>query len=162
MTRFPTFVHEAVAPDTVHRALRTRLTANKPGGRLEQSQSPGAYGHRPAAAQVKPRVRLFADAGPVICAVPPLSICASVAGVGVPAGAQLVPMIQLPVASTQVWTCACAGAETAATSAIVASNLDKTNSQPARARDVAPRRGSMDDSRRGSRPTSNPNQSASQ
>ena len=34
-----------------HRALRTRLTANKPGGRLEQSQSPGAYGHRPAAAQ---------------------------------------------------------------------------------------------------------------
>ena len=116
----------------------------------------------PLPPEIKPRVRLFADAGPVICAVPPLLMTASFAGVGVPAGAQLVPVIQLPVASTQVLTCACAGAETAATSAIVASNLDKKNSQPARARDVAPRRGPMDDSRRGSHPTSNPNQSASQ
>jgi hypothetical protein len=42
----------------------------------------------------------------------------------------------------------------AATSAIVASNVDKTNLQPARARDVAPRRGPMDDSGRGSHPIS--------
>ena len=34
----------------IHRALRTRRTANKPGGRLEYSQPPGAYGHHPAAA----------------------------------------------------------------------------------------------------------------
>ena len=40
-----------------------------------------------------------------------------------------------------------------ATSAIVASNLDKTNLQPARAGDVTPLRGPLDESRRGSRPT---------
>ena len=35
-----------------HRALRTRRTANKSGGRLQQSKSPAAYGHHPAAAGV--------------------------------------------------------------------------------------------------------------
>ena len=53
-------------------------------------------------------------------------------------------LTQIPVASTQVLTCACAGAETAATSAIVANDPDETNLQPARARDVVYRRGRME------------------
>ena len=85
----------------------------------------------------KPRIRLFADAGPVTCAVPPLLTTASSAGVGTPAGAQLVPVIQLPVVSIQVLTCACAGTEAAATTPIVASNLEKTNLPLRRAGDVA-------------------------
>ena len=50
ITRFPVFVQLASRAGYNHRALRTRRIAKLPGGRLEQSQSPGAYRHRPAAA----------------------------------------------------------------------------------------------------------------
>ena len=76
------------------------------------------------------------------------------------------PASQLPVKNQSEENCpvqlvwACVETVDAAKSAIVASNLDETNLQPARARDVAPRRGPVDDSRRGSHPISAPNQSA--
>ena len=57
-----------------------------------------------------------------------------------------------------VW--ACVETVDAATSAIATSNVDGTNLQLTCARDVAPRRGLMENSRCGSRPISAPNQSA--
>jgi hypothetical protein len=53
-----------------------------------------------------------------------------------------------------VW--ACVETVDAATSAIVASNLEQTNLQPARAGDIAPRRNPVDGSRGGSHPISAP------
>jgi hypothetical protein len=70
------------------------------------------------------------------------------------------PALQLPAVNQSEetvpiqWVWACVAIVDAAKSAIVASNVDKTNLPPARARDVAPRRGPMDDSGRGSHPIS--------
>ena len=96
----------------------------------------------------------------VTCAVPPLLMTASLAAVGAPAGDQLAPTAQLPVASTQVLTCAWAGAVTAAITAIAASNRDETNSPLARTGDAVPRRDPMEISRCGLHPISGPQQPA--
>jgi hypothetical protein len=77
------------------------------------------------------------------------------------------PVLQLPglnqpleVAPVQLVTWACVETVDAVKSAIAASNLEEKNLPPARAAVVAPRGGPMDDSRRGSHPIFNPNQSA--
>ena len=82
-----------------------------------------------------------------------VSMFALVAAVGTPA-TQLSALNQpLETAPVQlVW--ACVETVDAVKSAIVASNVDKTNLHPARARDVAPRRVPMDDSGRSSHPIS--------
>ena len=137
ITRFALFVQLALAPDTATVPCEPDGLPTSPVVVLSSPSPPAPMVTVPLPPAVKPRVRLLADAGPVTCAVPPLSMIASFAGPGAPDGAQLAPVAQLPVASTQVFTCACAGAETAVTSAIVASNLDKTNLRPARAHDLA-------------------------
>jgi hypothetical protein len=78
--------------------------------------------------------------------------------VGIPP-TQLPPKNQLEDNSPVQLDWACVETVDAAKSAIVVSNVDKTNSQPAHVPDVAPRRGPMDNHRHGSRPISASDQS---
>jgi hypothetical protein len=76
------------------------------------------------------------------------------------------PASQLPLKNQLEENCpvqlvwACVETVDAATSAIVASNADETNLQPARVRDIAARRAPVDDHRHGSHRIPAPNQSA--
>ena len=161
ITRFPVFVQLEPAPDTITVPCEPDGLPSCPVVVLSSPSPPAPTVTVPLPPEIKPKIRLFADAGPMTCAVPPLLMTASSAGVGTAAGNQLLLLTQIPVASTQVLTCACAGAETAATSAIVANDPDDRNLQAARVRDVVmSRRGRMGDSRRGSHPIISPCQPA--
>ena len=156
-TTFEMFVHVEPAPDTVTVPREPgKLPTNPP---KSVNVPPFWTTSVPIPFWPTPRFRAVAPA--LVTAVEfgvTVSMFALVAAVGTPA-------FQLPAVNQSeetapvqlVW----ARVETvdAAKTAIVASNMDKTNLQPARTRDVAPRRGPMDDSGRGLHPISASNQS---